>query len=203
MVHEGLVETPLFFGERRIEDLIVHLLRIGLQVIELVGGQQVDDQLIPPVVDQVDVGDRALIGAASSKAPDQQGDMDDLLIHGRPLLGQRVGIEHVPMVGGVDDHGIRRIAVHRLQHAADLIVHEAVAAQEIGEVHGKVRGCGLHQCLPGPEPLVLRLSRQGVGQVLFAAELGELLVGISGPEPLRAETWVVGLVIGDHQEKVL
>ncbi len=48
------MQAFLFSIQRSVEDPVLHLIRIVLQVIELIGGHQVDDQLISPVKDTAD-----------------------------------------------------------------------------------------------------------------------------------------------------
>ena len=149
---------------------------------------------------QVDMGYGMGVSQSLSKAFYDQGDMGNLLVHGRAFLGQGMGVEHVPVVRGIDHNRVLCICVNGIQHPSDLMVHKGIAAQVVFEIHGKAGAGGGHIVIPCPQPVMLRLVFQGVKKIGLAVEF---VVFIWLPEPPWAEEGAVGFIVGYHQEVVL
>ena len=76
----------------------------------------------------IDLGSRRFLYAALCSSLDDQRNVGYFLVHCRILGGQSVGSPHSTVVGGIDDHGVRRYLLNLVKHSSHLIVCKGVTA---------------------------------------------------------------------------
>ncbi len=149
----------------------------------------------------IDVRDRLAAqttGGDRSGPAHEQRDTRHLIVHEGAFVGQRMRLEHVAMVRGIDNQRIGSPAVDRFQDAPDLGIHERIAA-EIKRVANLQRVAVPLPALSRPGTLVIRLALQDIPDV---RAFGEFVVLVHRSVRLRAEVRVMGLIVGDDQQEI-
>ncbi len=114
----------------------------GRQAGAVQAGRAFDARQVEHGGDQVDVAGQGVADCARRAAGQahDEGDVGDFLVHHRPLAAQAVRAQHVAVVRGVDDQRVVAVQpLDGLDHAPDLAVDVAVAAEKAGLRGGKVQ----------------------------------------------------------------
>ena len=134
-----------------------------------------------------------------SEPPQKKRHMTDFLVGCRPFGVQAVGLQHIPVIGGVENRWRLRLRVEGVDHATNLVVNKAVATEEGPGIQAQGLPI-LKTPRPGPHLLVSRLVFKCI---VYVGPLGKLKFPVHRSVGFWAERRVMGFVEAHHQEIVL